>query len=275
MTQKRFLIDADKCTACQLCVVACKDEHVGSEYSPWTKPQPETGQFWIKVLSQERGHIPRVRVTHLPVHCQHCADAPCIKACPEGAIKTRPDGLVWIDPTTCTACGKCQEACPYDVIYMNAGLGIAQKCTGCAHRVDQGALPRCAEVCPHDAIVYAEESDSAFTAPNRPLEIYYPEYQAAPRVSWKGLPKPWIAGMVTDAASDEVVAGATVTVVDLRDNRSVTVQSDAFGDFWIRNLAKDRKYRVEIRKDGYESVGAEVTTDCDQDLGTVALKTKS
>jgi Fe-S-cluster-containing dehydrogenase component len=275
MGEKRFLIDADKCTACQLCVVACKDEHVGSAYAPWTKPQPETGHFWIDVLSQERGRIPRVRVTHMPLMCQHCANAPCTKACPEGAIKTRPDGLVWIDPAACTGCGLCREACPYDVIYMNDELGIAQKCTGCAHRVDEGALPRCAEICPHDAIIFGEDTDSPFRQADRPLETYHPEYQAQPRVYWKGLPQPWIAGTVIDAVRDEVIAGATVTATDLFENHTFTVLSDAFGDFWIKNLAPGRKYRVEIKNDGCESVLAVVTTEGDQDLGTVALKRRS
>ena len=272
MAKKNFLIDADKCTGCQLCVVACKDEHVGSEYAPWTKPQPETGHFWIKVLSQERGHMPRLRVTHMPLLCQHCESAPCIKACPEGAIKTRPDGLVWIDPAKCTGCGLCQEACPYDVIYMNEELNLAQKCTGCAHRVDQGALPRCAEVCPHDAIVFGEETDETFRDAAQRFEIYHPEYRAEPRVYWKGLPRPWIAGMVVDAARDEVVTDAAVTLVDLFEDRKFTTRTDAFGDFWIRNLEKDRKYRVEIAKDGYETFRAVVTTAGDQDLGTVVLK---
>ena len=62
---KTFIVDADKCTACQLCVIACKDEHVGRGYAPWSAPQPDTGQFWIRIESKERGHIPRVRVTHL------------------------------------------------------------------------------------------------------------------------------------------------------------------------------------------------------------------
>ena len=51
----------------------------------------------MKVKPIERGTIPRVRMNFLPTMCQHCEDAPCIPACPEGAIKTREDGLVWID----------------------------------------------------------------------------------------------------------------------------------------------------------------------------------
>jgi tetrathionate reductase subunit B len=135
-------------------------------------------------------------------------------------------------------------------------------------------LPRCAEVCPHDAIVFADETDSVFSQEGqaKPLETYHPEFQTKPLVYWRGLPKPWIAGIVIDAGTDEVVSGAAITSIDLFDDRAVTVRSDEFGDFWIRNLDKDRKYSVEIKKEGYEDFRAVVTTDDDQDLGAVCLK---
>ncbi len=272
MSRKSFLVDVDKCTRCQLCVIACKDEHVGNEYAPWAKPQPDTGQFWITTLAMERGQTPRVRTSYLPVLCQHCENAPCLKACPEGAIKRRDDGLVWIDPATCTGCGLCQQACPYDVIYMNDDLKIAQKCTGCAHRVDAGSLPRCVEVCPHDAILFGDETDQVFSEANGALDIYHPEYETKPRVYWKGLPQPWIAGTVIDADCDEVLSGVTVTVLDLVNDKVATATSDEFGDFWLRGMGKDRKYKVEIGKPGYEAVLAVVTTDRDRDMGTVKLK---
>ena len=205
-------------------------------------------------------------MSYLPVLCQHCENAPCFKACPDGAIETGADGLVGINPVNCTGCGLCQDACPYDVIYMNDELEIAQKCTGCAHRVVEGALPRCAEVCPHEAIVFGDAKNT------KTLEVYHPEYQTEPRVYWKGLPKPWIAGTVIDAVSDEVILGVSITSMDLFQNGSVTTLSDEFGDFWIKGMEKDRKYRLEISKEGYEDFLAVVTTNGDQDVGTVALK---
>jgi tetrathionate reductase subunit B len=274
MGAKKFLIDVEKCTGCNLCIIACKDEHCGNSYSPWTKPQPDVGQFWIAVKAMERGRTPRVRMTYLPLLCQHCANAPCIKACPEDAIKTRPDGLVWIDAAACTGCGLCQPACPYDVIYMNSELNIAQKCTGCAHRVDEESLPRCAEICPHDAIVFGDEASGVFReiADGDKLEIYHPEYQAEPQVYWKGLPKPWIAGTIVDPVDDEVVSSATITLVDLFGEKTVKILSDEFGDFWLRGLENDRKYKLEIRKDGYQGFVTVATTEGDQDLGNVILK---
>ena len=273
MSKKSFLIDADKCTNCKLCVIACKDEHVDSTYAPWSLPQPEAGQFWMDVKAIERGHTPRVRMSHLPVLCQHCENAPCIKSCPDDAILRRDDGLVWIDPAACTGCGMCIEACPYDVVFMNDDLGVAQKCTGCAHRVDAGELPRCADVCPHGAILFGDEDDAVFAddSDGRPIEIFHPEFEAAPRVLWKGLPKPWIAATVIDAASDEVIEDAEATATDLIGDAARTVRTDAFGDFWVNGLDMDRKYRVEIAKPGYQPFVAVVTTDDDCDLGTVAL----
>lgn len=273
MGKKSFLIDVDKCTSCQLCIIACKDEHVGSQYSPWTMPQPDTGQFWIKVQSLERGQIPRVRMSYLPTLCQHCENAPCIKSCPENAIKRRDDGLVWIDSAACTGCGLCQEACPYDVIYMNKELEIAQKCTGCAHRVDAGSLPRCAEVCPHDAIVFGDESDDMFrhVEGDHGLEFYHPEYQAQPLVYWKNLPKPWIAGIIIDADSDEIISGAVVSAIDLIMDKTHVVSSDEFGDFWIKGLEAERKYKVTVKAEGYEEILQIVTMRDDHDMGTVSL----
>jgi len=268
MNQKDFIIDVDKCTGCNLCVVACKDEHVDSSYAPWTKPQPEGGQFWMNVKPLERGTIPRVRMNFLPTMCQHCEDAPCIPACPEGAIKTREDGLVWIDAELCTGCGECQPACPYDVIYKNDDLNIAQKCTGCAHRVDEGALPRCVDVCPHDAILFGDNLKKTDAA----LEVLHPEFDAKPHVYWKGLPKPWITGALIDADADEVVIGAEISVTNLSNGSVVATRSDAFGEFWLKELTLDHEYRVDVTHANYREFSTTVASDSDQELGTITLK---
>jgi Fe-S-cluster-containing dehydrogenase component len=270
MKNHTFLIDVEKCTGCMLCSISCKDEHVQNSYAPWAEPQPGTGHFWIDVRAQERGRIPRVRVTYLTVHCQNCEKSPCATVCPDDAIKTRDDGLVWIDPGPCTGCGLCPDACPYDVIFMNKDLEIAQKCTGCAHRVDKGEEPRCSQVCPHDAILFGDLHDIGDDTGG--LETLHPEFGAEPRVYWKGLPRPWIAGLVIDAAADEVITGASITSTDLTDDATLSTQSDEFGDFWIKGLEKDRKYQVDIKMDGFEDFRVVVTTDADQDVGTVGLK---
>ena len=43
---KVFVIDVNECSGCYQCQIACKDEHCGNDWTPYTKPQPEWGHFW-------------------------------------------------------------------------------------------------------------------------------------------------------------------------------------------------------------------------------------
>lgn len=272
MSGKFFTVDADSCTACNLCVVACKDEHTETTQLPWAAAQPETGQFWVDIKSLEGGQTPRVAVIHMPMFCQHCENAPCMKACPETAIHRRPDGLVWIDPETCNGCRLCEEACPYDVIYFNEAENIAQKCTGCAHRVDEGLQPRCAEVCPHDAIVFHDTGAGDDVVAGEELEVLHPEFEAQPRVLWSSLPKASISGRVVDAEAREVIVGARVVVQDLFDDAVRVVESDSFGEFRLDGLEDQHKYKVSITHDGADEVLRVVTAEFGSDLGVLRLR---
>ena len=111
---KVLIIDLAICNGCHNCQIACKDEHVGNDWTPIAKPQPDTGQFWNKVIDLERGTVPKVQVTYHHSICQHCEDAPCIAACNANAIYRRQDGIVIIDPTKCRGNQLCLQACPYD-----------------------------------------------------------------------------------------------------------------------------------------------------------------
>jgi Fe-S-cluster-containing dehydrogenase component len=83
---KTMLIDINLCNGCHNCQIACKDEHVGNDWTPYAKPQPDIGQFWMKVIDHTQGSVPKVRVRYWHDICQHCDDAPCIKACKTEAI---------------------------------------------------------------------------------------------------------------------------------------------------------------------------------------------
>jgi tetrathionate reductase subunit B len=129
---KAFVIDVGRCCGCYNCQLACKDEHVDNDWTPYARPQPETGQFWLNVEENVCGTIPKVKMHYVPTLCNHCEKAACIEACPNGAISTRDDGLVIIEPEKCEGgggCRACVAACPYGAIYFNEELGLAQKCT--------------------------------------------------------------------------------------------------------------------------------------------------
>ena len=54
---KVMIIDLSICNGCHNCQIACKDEHVANDWSPIARPQPDTGQFWNKVINLERGTV--------------------------------------------------------------------------------------------------------------------------------------------------------------------------------------------------------------------------
>ncbi|MDI6693821.1 MAG: 4Fe-4S dicluster domain-containing protein [Anaerolineales bacterium] len=267
---KVFVVDATRCNGCYNCQIACKDEHCGNDWSPYAKPQPETGQFWMKLHEYVRGNVPHVKMTYVAQMCQHCEEAPCMAACPvEGGIYKREDGLVVIDPKKCSGCMNCLDACPYGVIYFNETLHIAQKCTGCAHLLDRGwKEPRCVDVCPTGALMFGEESE--LSARFAEGETLHPEFGIKTRVSYIGLPnKRFIAGTVYDPKANEVVIGATCTLSGEGD--TFTQQTNHWGDFWFKDL-KAGTYTLKIEAAGKTKTIADINAQKDIGLGDIPLE---
>ncbi len=270
---KALVIDISKCNGCYNCQIACKDEHVGNDWTPYAKPQPDTGQFWMKVTDIVRGTVPKVKISYMHDMCQHCDDAPCIPACVEKAIYKRDDGIVIVDPEKCNGMRNCIDACPYGVIYFNWDLNIAQKCTMCAHLLDKGwKEPRCVEVCPTGALNFGEEEDLKDLISK--ADVLHPEFKAKPRVYYIGLPKRFVAGAVYDPEEDECIEGATATLTDSETGEKFTTKTDSFGDFWLKKLQVGT-YSLIIEKEGYSRKEIEsISTEKDVNLGDIKLYKK-
>jgi len=268
---KAFVINVAECNGCYSCQIACKDEHVGNDWTPIAKPQPDTGQFWLKLNEYICGTVPKVKMHFVPLMCQHCVDPKRMTACSiKDAIYKREDGLVIIDPTKCTGCKMCVDACPYDAIYFNENLNIAQKCTGCAHLLDGGEwkIPRCADSCPTEALKFGEESE--FKDLIAQAEVLKLEAGASPRVYYLNIPKKFIAGTVYDPVEEEVIVGATCTLKGPKGDVK-TVATDAYGDFWFKGLA-DGCFDLTIQANGFAAKSfAKVSTEKDVNLGDVPL----
>ena len=268
---KAFVIDLSVCNGCYCCQIACKDEHVGNDWTPYAKPQPDTGQFWLGIKETVRGTVPKVKVSYFPSMCMHCVDAACMKQCPvEGGIYRRADGLVVIDPQKCSGCKLCADGCPYGAIYFNGSLNLAQKCTGCAHLLDDGwKAPRCADACPTDALRFGEEAELKQWIDK--AEPYRPELGEKTRVYYLNLPKKFIGGTLYDPVEEEVVIGANCTLKDAASGERFTATTDGYGDFWFNGLKDDRTFCLKIEKNGKTKTIDAIRTEKDVNLGDIPL----
>ena len=87
---------------------------------------------------------------------------------------------------------------PHDAIYFNEDLNIAQKCTGCAHLLDNDPdwkMPRCVDDCPTGALRSATRKSSRTSSKRRST---CPRVAGKTRVYYKGLPKKFIGGTLYD-----------------------------------------------------------------------------
>jgi Fe-S-cluster-containing dehydrogenase component len=249
MAKKVFLIDVARCMGCYSCQTACKDEHCGNDWTPYAKPQPDLGQFWLKLIEHTEGTTPKVRVHYVPTLCNHCKNPACMAACNIGAISRHEDhDFVIIEPDKCTGCGDCAAACPYQAIYMNGELGIAQKCTGCAHLLDNGFIePRCVEACPVDALRFVDEDEEADVLAG--AEVRMPGEGTKPQVYYTNMPGRFVAGLVYDPETKDIVRDARVRLLSGGKRREV--RTDLFGDFWFEDLPFGL-YDLYIEAEGYK-----------------------
>jgi Fe-S-cluster-containing dehydrogenase component len=234
MKQHYMVIDVSLCHDCNNCFVACKDEHVGNQWLPYTDEQPRHGHQWMNIQRTERGQYPRIDVCYLPMPCQHCENAPCVKAHPE-CISRRNDGIVMIDAVKAKGNKDLVNSCPYGAIFWNEEANIAQKCTMCAHLLngnEEIKMPRCVHSCPTGAITFYTENpaEMAQKIQKEGLEAYRTELGTKPHVYYKNLyrfVKAFIAGGILK--DNECAEGVQVTLTGNGVNSSQI--TDCFGDF--------------------------------------------
>ena len=258
MSKYNLVIDVAECTNCNLCTLATMDEYVGNDWPGVSAAMPRNGHRWMTVETKERGQLPTIDIAFLPVTCNHCDDAPCIKAAKDGAIKKRADGIVIIDPDKAKGQKQLVEACPYGHIWWNEALKLPQAWPFDAHLLDQGwPKTRGAQSCPTTAmrVVKADDAEMARMVREDGLEVLKPELGTRPRVYYKNLwrfTKCFIAGSVAEIRDGlvECVEGAKVRL--LKDGKEIASGStDNYGDFKLDKLEPGSgAYTLEISHAG-------------------------
>jgi Fe-S-cluster-containing dehydrogenase component len=272
MTKYGMAIDISKCTGCYSCFTACKDEYWENDYPPYSVAQPRFGEYWINLVKKERGVYPCVKVAYIPIPCQHCEDAPCQKKAKNGAITRNEDGIVLIDPQKAKGQKQLVDACPYQAIFWNEEKQVAQKCTFCIHRLEEGKVPRCAQICPSGAIQFGDLDDprsgvSQLVASGN-TEPLRPELGTRPSVRYLNVPKKFLAGSVVYGDKDECVERASVT---LSSNGNVKeLATNAFGDFMFDGLPEGR-YSLRVEAPGYQVHTDDIGLGTDRYLGVIRL----
>ncbi|ROZ75045.1 4Fe-4S dicluster domain-containing protein [Ramlibacter sp. WS9] len=233
-----LIIDVAECHNCGNCVVAAKDELVGNDFPGYSAPHAPQGRGVIHIERTVRGVTPMVDAAYVPTMCNHCDDAPCVKAGSDGSVRKRDDGIVIIDPIMARGRRDLVDACPYGAIVWNAQEQLPQNWFFDAHLLDTGAAaPRCMAVCPTQAIEAAKLSDAhmAQRVQAEGLRTLKPEIGSKPRVYYKNLHRAdhcFIGGSVTAAIDGriECVEGAQVELLP-SGTAAASALTDAFGDF--------------------------------------------
>lgn len=146
-----FSINLSLCSGCLACMVACKQEN---DLGPGVNEEPGSqGPKWIKPhhYFSPPANEKTDRFVFIPLMCNHCQNAPCVRGCPTGATHFGEKGLVCFDEEKCIGCKYCVEVCPYQIRSFDPIKKVSSKCQLCLPRLREGKKPRCVETCPQGA----------------------------------------------------------------------------------------------------------------------------
>jgi Fe-S-cluster-containing dehydrogenase component len=283
MKKWRLIVDVGKCEDCNNCFLSCKDEFVDNEFLGYSVPQPRHEHKWVNIMRRERGQCPMIDVAYLPIFCMHCDRAPCISKTKNGAVYKRDDGIVLIHPIKAKGQKEIVGACPYGAIWWNDELQVAQKCSLCAHLLDEGwKEPRCVQSCPTGALkfIQAEDSEIEKIRESENLEILHPGFGTMPRVFYKNLHlyfRCFIGGSiaVTKNGISDCAEGVRITL--MKDSEIVNeTLSDNYGDFKFDNLEENSgEYEIEISLEGYSKKRIKINLATSTNLGCLYLEHKA
>jgi formate dehydrogenase iron-sulfur subunit len=178
-----FFTDTTVCIGCKACEVAChqwnalparfdgRTELTGHSYDN-TGSLTDVDWRHVKFIEQFSDDRSTARWLMMSDVCKHCVDAPCLDVCPTGAIIRTEFDTVYIQEPVCNGCRDCIAACPFGVIHVSARKHIAQKCTFCYDRLQNGLVPACAQACPTASIQFGPVDELRARAARRVEQLH-------------------------------------------------------------------------------------------------------
>jgi len=190
-----MVVDLDRCSGCNACVVAC---HAENNVPIVTAREVTHGRamHWIHVERYWEGEYPNLRARFIPLLCQQCGRAPCEPVCPVYAtLHSERENLNLQIYNRCVGTRYCQNNDPYKVRFFNffdpvfdapleqqlnpdvtvRSAGIMEKCTFCVQRIrraeetalvenrplqDGEVVPACVQTCPTSALTFGDLNDA-------------------------------------------------------------------------------------------------------------------
>ena len=188
-----MVVDLDRCIGCSACAAGCYAENnlgvVGEKHIIEGREMA-----WLQVqryLDAQR----ELKMTFLPMLCQHCDNAPCESVCPVFAPHHSKEGLNNQIYNRCIGTRFCSQNCPYKVRRFNwfdwkwpaplnlqlnpevtvRSKGVMEKCSFCIQRIktahnqaknenrmirDGEVTPACVQTCPTDALIFGNLMDT-------------------------------------------------------------------------------------------------------------------
>jgi Fe-S-cluster-containing hydrogenase component 2 len=115
------------------------------------------------ILNPDRARIRVLRFartgSNVPVLCQACEDAPCIKTCPMNARRRLDNQAVVTEEERCIGCRACVYICPFGAAVINPDSGKTMTCDLCA---GADAQPWCVKACrDHGALTTVASASTA------------------------------------------------------------------------------------------------------------------
>jgi benzoyl-CoA reductase subunit BamC len=133
-TIKYLTVDADKCTGCRACELACAAYHADPKYSAINPARSR-----IQVFRCEKDDL------YVPIRAGKYTEVECIGR-----------SYVVINGKLYGECSLCRQACPSRDIFHEPDSGLALECDMCGEPMPEGG-PVCVQWCGADALRYDEK----------------------------------------------------------------------------------------------------------------------